>query len=252
MKITPKNAVMFALGIFVAGSLAITSVAMASTQQNSTTQVAAQTNQTKSGFGMGRGFGMKRPGMRGGIIGGITAISGNTITVLGKDGKTYTVDATGATITVNGTASTITGLVTGDQIIVKGTPSTTDATKITAKMIAKGTPPARPALTGFHYQIIGQITAISGNTITVKDGSGTIFTIDASTANITVNGTKSAIANLAVNDEIMVGGKAADGTTTQITANQIRKGTEKFDLSLKKEGLGKGFGMGRGHGIGKN
>jgi hypothetical protein len=183
--------------------------------------------------------------MRGGTVGSITAISGNTITVLGKDGKTYTIDATSATVMVNGTASTISGLATGDQIMVRGTPNATDATQITAQMIAKGTPPARPALTGFRYQILGQITAISGNTVTVNDANGATYTVDATNANIVINGTKSTISGLAVNNLISVGGSAVDGTTTQITARQITKGTTKIDLSTLK---GK-FGMGRGQGM---
>lgn len=224
----------------MAGSLAITSVSMAATQQGT----SSTNNNQGLRLGPGRGTGMERngmnrPGIKGGLAGSITAISGSTITVLGKDGKTYTVDAATATIMVDGTASTLSGLAANDQIMVKGTPNSTDSTKITAQMIAKGTPPVRPALTGFHYRIIGQITAISGTTVTVKDSAGATFTLNAAAADIIVNGAKSTIANLAVNDLIMAGGTAADGTTTQIAARQITKGTEKIDLSTIKEGRGK-------------
>ncbi len=177
MKNTIKKIAYIAMGVILTGTIAIASVAMASTQQNSGTTANGQTTANGSFHKFNRGPGMGRPGMM-------------------------------------------------------------------------GTP---PALTGTRYQILGQITAISGTTLTVKDSNGTSFTVDAAKANVVVNGAKSTIANLAVNDEVMVNGLAKDSTTTQITANHIVKGTTKIDLStLKnlKEKEGKGFGMGMGRGMG--
>jgi len=70
-----------------------------------------------------------------GVVGTITAISGNTITIQGRNSTTYTVDAANSTVTVNGASSTISALAVGDQIFVKGTAS---GTGVTAQSIMKG------------------------------------------------------------------------------------------------------------------
>ena len=80
---------------------------------------------------------------RPGVMGTVTAVSGNTVTLTGKDGKTYTVDATSAEI---GKMTTITigQIAVGDTIGVQGTVSLSangQAGTVTAKHIMDGVPP---------------------------------------------------------------------------------------------------------------
>jgi len=76
----------------------------------------------KGGHHGGRGHGLK---------GTVQSVNGDTVTLEGKDGKTYTVNAGDASVTrmVDGTLSDV---VAGDQIGVRGT---LDGTAITAKHI---------------------------------------------------------------------------------------------------------------------
>lgn len=94
-------------------------------------------------MGMGHGMmddgpdGMKGDHGRGhGVMGTVTAVSGTTITITGKDGKTYTIDASSAQI---GKIETITAgdVHVGDTLGVEGTLS---GTNVTAKHIMDGIP----------------------------------------------------------------------------------------------------------------
>ena len=72
--------------------------------------------------------------------------------------------------------------------------------------------------------VFGNITAISGNTLTVqgKINSSTAYTVDATNARITINGATSTLSALAVSDQISVRG--TPNGTNQITAKTIAKG----------------------------
>lgn len=90
----------------------------------------------KKGDFKGPGKGGPHGGMGSGVQGTVSAVSGSTITVTGKDGQTYTVNAGSATVQhmVTGSLSDIT---VGDTIGVQGTVS---GTSITATTIMDGIP----------------------------------------------------------------------------------------------------------------
>ena len=79
------------------------------------------------------------------VVGTVSAVSGNSITISGRTwagrgedsgtGTTYTVDASGATVTKNNSASTVSAITVGDTIAVQGTIS---GTNVTAKSIKDG------------------------------------------------------------------------------------------------------------------
>ena len=76
----------------------------------------------------GRGFGHGGPGRMGhGVTGTVTAVSGSTITVTGKDGKSYTVNASAAQVSKMVTES-LSDIVVGDTIGVQGEVSGTSIT----------------------------------------------------------------------------------------------------------------------------
>ena len=81
------------------------------------------------GFRMGFGGHPGGPGR--GTSGTISAINGTTITLTGKDGKTYTIDAASSSVKKISQTS-LNNLAVGDQLMVQGT---TSGTTITAKNI---------------------------------------------------------------------------------------------------------------------
>ncbi len=86
---------------------------------------------------MGKGFG--RGGMHGqmGTAGTVSAVSGNTITLTGKDGTTYTVEAGSAAINKISSIS-VSNIAVGDTLMVAGEKN---GTTITAKHIMDGQMP---------------------------------------------------------------------------------------------------------------
>ena len=95
------------------------------------------------------------------VIGGtITAISGTTLTVTNKSNVTYTVDASGATITKTGTPSaTISSVIVGDNVIVQGT---VNGTSVVASSVIDNAAPSTgttgtPRMMGGFFGAIGGI-----------------------------------------------------------------------------------------------
>lgn len=96
---------------------------------------------TSTPWGMHKGvMGMRGHGPLGqrGVAGTVSAVNGNTVTVTGKDGKTYTVDASGAKISKVVDLS-VSDIKVGDTVGVQGSVS---GTTVTAKHIMDGVPPA--------------------------------------------------------------------------------------------------------------
>src|ERR1700739_1563294 len=101
----------------------------------------AQSAQQQGGGQGGQSWGGPRGGMMQrapGVFGTVSAISGDTITLQSKGfgqnatATTYTVDATNATVTKNGSASSLSSIEGGDTLMVQGTVSgdNVTATKI--------------------------------------------------------------------------------------------------------------------------
>lgn len=88
-------------------------------------------------MGGGHGDHMGQPG----TTGTVASVSGNTITLTGTDGKTYTVEAGSATLKKLSTIS-VSDIQAGDTLMVNGT---TSGTTITAKDVMDGALPQKPA-----------------------------------------------------------------------------------------------------------
>ena len=204
-----KKYVSLILGLAVVGSLALA------------VSVSAQGNpQGTTGGKFGRGM-MNRGGVPA-VIGTVSAVSGNTITVSGKQGfnstttnTTYNVDATNAKVTKNNTASTVAGIAVGDTVLVQGTVSGSNITATNIRdgvMMRKpggvGQNQGQPQITGNGQPVVaGSVTAVSGNTITTTNKSNVVYTIDATNAKLIVRGvTSPTISNVAVGDNVVVQG----------------------------------------------
>ncbi len=166
-----------------------------------------------------------------GVGGTVTAVSGNTITVTGKDGKTYTIDAGSATITKDETV-TVSSIAVGDTVMANGTVS---GTSVTATSIHDGKAPMGGGFGGRGFGkgrgIHGTVSAISGNTLTVTSTSPannttSTYTVDASGATVlkgdgTTKPASSTLSSVVVGDNVMVMG-ATNGTS--VTAKVIVDG----------------------------
>ena len=185
-----------------------------------------------------------------GVMGTVSAVSGNSITVTSKKFTrgatgttptattiTYTVDATNSTVTKSGAASTVSAIAVGDTVMIQGTVS---GTSVTATAIRDGVMTRKPGTfgaTGAHTNngVMGTVSAVNGTTLTVTSkarpnkGSSTTtttatpvtYTVDATNATVTKSGTASSVSAIAVGDTVMVQGTVSG---TSVTATTIRDG----------------------------
>lgn len=174
---------------------------------------------------------------RGEILGTVTAVSGNTLTVSSKtqneNGGTatvYIVNASGATVQKAGVASTISAIAVGDQVRIKGTVTGTTVNSVVS--INDGKKEMPEAFTGNGQPIVGgTVTAVSGSTITITNKSNVTYTIDANAATFTKNGASSTISNIAVGDEILAQGTVNGNAVSAVSITD----------QAKVQGKGKGF-----------
>jgi hypothetical protein len=169
-----------------------------------------------------------------GIMGAVSAVNGNTLTVSGRglgrnaasSTETYTVNAANARVVKNGSTSSVSAIAVGDKIFVRGTVSGTD---VAATLIRDGA--AKPengrdwsAQTSSLIQgngqpiIAGTISAISGDTVTVGTKSGINYIVAASGAKIVEGKNQTTLSGLAVADTVIVQGSV---NGTQVTASSI-------------------------------
>ncbi len=222
-----KKYVLFLVSLLAVGSFLIVA------------PVFAQTNQPSAQAGKA-GRGVMGRGQAPAVIGTVSAISGNTITVSGKQGfnnttaaTTFTVDATKAKVTKNNAASTVASIAVGDTVVVQGTVS---GTNVTATAIRDG---VMPAGNRAGMGISGTVSAINGTSITVNSkarpdgGTAITYTVDASSATVTKNGAASSVSNIAVGDTIMVQGTV---TGTNVVAKTIRDGAAQAQPAIQGNG----------------
>ncbi len=179
--------------------------------------------------------------MRPSVVGTVSAISGTTLTVSGRQGfgstsatVTFTVDASNAVVMKNNATTTVSSIATGDTIAVQGTVSGTNVTATTIRdgiMMRPGgarTPrqpgqmgSSSPSIGNGQPVVAGTVSAISGSTLTITNKSNVTYTVDASSAKVlkgAPQGTTSSLSNVAVGDSVL-----AQGTIngTSVTASTI-------------------------------
>ena len=188
----------------------------------------------------GNDFGQIRKGgiqgmMRPAVVGQVTSVSGNTITITSKQGfdrkdntnttitpvvttTTFTVDATNAKIEKGGATGTIASIVVGDTIMVQGT---TTGTNVVATNIRDGITRGQDQNKGTNNGngqipvsmqgnglpiVAGSVSSITGNSIVITNKSNVTYNIDATTAKIVKGPTAATITNIAVGDQVLVQG----------------------------------------------
>lgn len=185
-------------------------------------------------------------GFRPVVVGKVSSINGNIITVVGRQNQystssitTYTVNATGATIVYKKNAtSTLSNILVGDMIMVQGT---ANGTNVTATIIHNNTPQndgrenegnkgegwdkgknstsTMPEFVGNGQPVVGgKIVTINGNTLTILTTTNLSYTIDATNAKVLKGKDVITLSGVKVGDTVVVQG-AINGST--VTASTI-------------------------------
>ena len=206
----------------IAFSLLATGVAFAQT-----TGTQPSTSQGWAGRG---GMHRRMPG----VFGTVSAISGTSITVSSKGWgqtaapTTYTVDASGATVRKNGASSNVGDIAVGDTIMVQGTVS---GTSVSATAIRDGVQhgphgmwgkgganSALSQIQGTGQPVVGgNVSMISGSSLTVLTKAGPSYTVDASGARVVKGGATSTLADVSLGDNVIVQGTVS-GTSVAATS----------------------------------
>lgn len=161
-----------------------------------------------------------------GIMGTVASISGHTITVTGKNATTYTVDATNAKFfkkTADAQLGTVTiaDVAVGDALGVRGAVT---GTSVVATEVIDGVGSGifrGHRGPGKGLGVMGTVSAINGNTLTVTKPDGKTYTVDASNAKVS-KVVDLSVSGIKVGDHIGVEGAI---TGTSVVASHIMDGS---------------------------
>lgn len=152
--------------------------------------------------------------------------NGNIITVYGNDGRTYTVDVSDSSFyDPDNNVMHMSDIYAGNRLMIYGTMS---GDRVRASRIINGA--YNDNYYNYHQSnsrdivgAIGTVTAISGNTITLRGLNNTTYTIDATRATITkIPATGMRINSISVGDALLVVGR--------MTSSNIIRATRIIDV----------------------
>lgn len=251
-------------------SLAIMAIAAVALVASSTFTIAAD----KTNQGGGLPSGNSPNGQQGnfknlGVMGTVSSISGSTIIVKSQD-TSYTVDASNATIKkiTNSTSGfkssettiSVSDIQSGDTVMIQGEISGTSVTAteiivgafpggpmngstVTTSNRNQGRLPANPATStpknkvqNRSSAIMGTVSAISGTTITItgRQDTGIIYTVDASNAKVTQGAGENtqtlSVSDIKVGDVIEVAGAISISATSIIERGNMSTSTESGNI----------------------
>jgi len=224
-----KKYISIIIGLSMMGGFSLAIPVLADNNEPSNTNAPVQTNGP-------RGWGMMNRGKIA-VVGTVTAVSGNIITITGKQGfsknttanTTFTIDATNAKVVKNNIASAVANIVVGDIIAVQGA---VNGTSVVATNIRDGQIMMRGKGNGQDKNqilsqiqgngqpvVAGTVSAINGLTLTITNKSNIVYTVDATNAKITQgNNTAVLISNITLGDTVIVQGTV---NGTNINASTI-------------------------------
>lgn len=151
------------------------------------------------------------------VDGVITAIHGTTLTITADanhGGGTYTINAGSATVTKDGAAATLANFAVGEKVWATGTIT---GTTVDATMLSNGG--GKGFGRGGHgrgHGLMGEVSAVSGSTITLTGRDGTTYTVNAGSANVQKM-VAGSLSDIAVGDSIGVHGSVSGNTVTATT-----------------------------------
>lgn len=174
-----------------------------------------------------------------GVGGVVESIGSDTITIKTKDDTTYSIDVSGAKL-LEGKDKVITlsDIKVGDHIFAQGTVSGTSVTATTIFHRLKGANSnLGKMIKKFKKEfqgVVGVVTSVNGNSITVTGKDNLVYVVDASDANIKKGTltTTASIAEIKSGDRLFVRG-AVTGTT--VVATDILDGKIKGKDNHKQD-----------------
>ncbi len=178
---------------------------------------------------------------RSGTIGSISSISGSIVTILGKDGVTYTVDVSASKLIKHGAIITLTDLKVGDTVLVHGAIS---GTSIIADTVMDGLPMQAGTRGSENAQglinngnfTVGTVVSVSGPvlTVTVKNipspqagGTSSSVTYTVTTTSTTIfkkDGAPASLADVIAGRLVVISG-VKDSVAKTITATTVNIAT---------------------------
>lgn len=197
--------------------------------------------------------GMMRPV----IVGTVTSINGNSLTISSNEANntsaTYTVDATNANIVKNNTAGKISDIAVGDSVSVVGTLNGTNitATYIRDGILGRGLGIGNGIMNNLEKDlsgivgngeplIAGTVSAVNGNSISITNKSNIVYTVDATNAKVLANNTNGNISSIAVGDTVLIQGNISGNAVTASTIID----SKPLNLNNKTTHPGFFFGIG--------
>jgi hypothetical protein len=182
---------------------AATAFAAGSAPQTGDTAAATQAARPEPPDG-----GLRRGGPRhGGVEGEVTAVSGESLTVLNRQGESVTVTLTASTtvrLMLTDADGSLSDVKVGSNAQIMGRPDADG--KITARQVV-----VAPA----GDQASGRVTAVDGSTITVETRDGTRKILTAASTQFVSAGEKASLSDVAAGDKVTAYGEAgSDGTLT--------------------------------------
>lgn len=203
--------------------------------------------------------------MKPNVVGKVTAINGNIITINRKQGSEkeksatsttpastiFTIDATNAKILRGENTILVSNIAVGDNIVVQGTITGTNviATLIRDGKMGNGNDnvnennQAMLELKGNGQPVVaGKISVISGSTVTITNSGNVTYTIDATSAKIVQGKNTILVAGLKVGDMVIVqgtvNGTAITASTIIAQVNKPADSTNSAPNAEKKENKG--------------
>ncbi len=151
-----------------------------------------------------------------GAGGQVTAIDGTTITVKNPQGSATIATTSSTTFQLDGAASSLSAITVGMFVRAEGTKAT-DGTFTATRVDASSTAPkaGKPGQGHTGNGAGGQVTAIDGTTITVKNPQGSATIATTSSTTFQLDGAASSLSAITVGMFVRAEGtKATDGTFT--------------------------------------
>ena len=155
------------------------------------------------------------------VTGTVFAINGTTITLTGKNGAAYTIQAGGAEIVNDGTLNlSVSDIRVGDTLTVKGPLS---GGVVTATHITDKTAVQRAVLQRLNNIRVGVVSVVSGSEVTLdRFGTGTTSVTTNASTTFRINGQATTSSALAEGQLVIVAGQGSTvNGTDAITASVI-------------------------------
>lgn len=156
------------------------------------------------------------------IIGTVTAVNGSTLEVKSRDNVAYTIDIENSKIRRGSDSIEPAEISVGDAIFVQGM---TNGTKIFATNVLdmQGSSVGEHASDRSRLVIVGTVTAVSENSLTVVTKDNSVYTVNTATATIKANHTNgSERGGIAVEDRVVVSGVLTGSTIAADTVTEAR------------------------------